>query len=1158
MKKAYLIISAVLLSVVANAAVVTWDGGGTDNNWQTAANWSTDTLPAGNDTVQINSDDTVNLDTEWPANPLEINLDGTMTQNGAMRLWNTRLNVGATATNDLTGNKWLVLWGGGTEVSFDSGATFIQDSGRIQFADNADQTLGFNLDAGGFQTLSANLLHFDGYAGQTIKVDMADYTGMAGTTIVLMDLTGNNGLTDTIFQNDLNPVVANAGVYASSTLQWNETTSAIELVIPGGGGAYEWDGGGSDDNWNTAANWNYDEVPGASDAVVIGSSYTVTNAQQEFASLTIATNSTVLFGEDGLPAASTVTNAGTIKRTGVWRLSGGGTITLTGTGSFGSGITWLDLQGADLNFQDGASFASRASLEHRSGNTFGFTLSETGFTTLELGTLWPGGTTWADATYTIDISAYNSSNGTTITLMDFTGSSMGGTFDPSANSPTVNINAGASGLGSALTFDTDTYDLILTIDPPGNDLPVADDQTISVSTNGPTAFTLVATDPEGSNLTYTIVDAPAYGELAGTAPDLTYTATGGVFVLDSFTFTAFDGEDTSNTGTVTVAFIPNTQAELWSTYHSAICSDVLNTEWLTNWTEGAISMYQIRYELGSLSGTRTNATPKVAAYYAYPTGGTDLPGLLQIHGGGQRGSASLAKYWAEQGYATISINWGGLPLEDGLSNTDWDGLPAGFVRDGVANAVHHNWADPDTYSDGATLYDVVHPLNSSWILNAYAARRALTFLSSLAYVDTNKLGVTGWSMGGRTTVLTSTDPRITCVTPGVGGSGFLYEDWWGLSGTARNTNGVGDVALYGRTAGAESYWPHITCPLLFHEAANDYNAPFDLVTRAMALQPTNVSQRLAISPHFNHRVGTPSYAAKVLWQKTHLAGGFDFPETAQAELDLTQSDGIPRFRVWPDTSTSATIESVDIYYGIERDSRIRFWRDAGAVQAGGYWEATCPVYDTNEMFVAVGIVTYGIDFDLAMPPGLVSPTRSFAVASEVTTVYPVDLASNGVVATATQQQQIDDFTRGYHDWYSLDQTNPHHWQHWTRKVGDPSWRGRDGTELAMDVETTAPGNSLGITLITEQWGGGDANTYSAVVSLPVSGTNSISVAVGAFTNGLGAALTTWEEANQLALRPGDKVDDGLANWSGDTPTFSDLRWEGGPYAPRTGSLFTLW
>jgi dienelactone hydrolase len=545
----------------------------------------------------------------------------------------------------------------------------------------------------------------------------------------------------------------------------------------------------------------------------------------------------------------------------------------------------------------------------------------------------------------------------------------------------------------------------------------------------------------------------------------------------------------------------------------------------------------------------------MAAYYAYPTAGSNLPGIVQIHGGGQKASDSLARYWAEQGYAAISINWGGLPLVEGLPNTDWKGLAAGFVREGVAHATHRVELDPETFDDGCTLFAELHPMNNSYMLNSYAARRALTFLSAQQNVDSNKLGVVGHSMGGETTVITATDSRITCVTPSVGGTGFLYEDWWGLPGTARPMN-TGDFDWFKRSVDPQAYWPLITCPTLFLQAFNDYNAPFDLVVKGMRLQSKTVEQRLAIAPHFNHRFETKSYAALVLWQKAHLTGTFDFPNTAWAELDLNEPYKTPVFRVWPDENTSNAVVGVDIYYGYDRDPRTRFWRDAQAVKTNGHWEAQCGIYNLDEPLYAVAIVTYEINFDLAMPTGYQNPTREFSVASVVRTAYPPTAKLYGVQAAETRNRLIDDFSRGWHDWYLLNDGIPTLWQYWTRKLNDPSWVGPINSDLAVEVVTTT-NNTLGIKLVTT-WNETSASTYITTVPL-IPGINHVTLSASAFTNSLGSGLSGWDEIKLLGLMPGNKAasdNPSLSAWQGAIPVFSDLHWEGGTYPEITSSTGT--
>ena len=55
---------------------------------------------------------------------------------------------------------------------------------------------------------------------------------------------------------------------------------------------------------------------------------------------------------------------------------------------------------------------------------------------------------------------------------------------------------------------------------------------------------------------------------------------------------------------------------------------------------------------------------------------------------------------------------------------------------------------------------------------------------------------------------------------------------------------------------------------------------------------------------------------------------------------------------------------------------------------------------------------------------------------------------------------IDDFQNGFRDWYTLN-GNHRHWQHWTRKVTDPKWRG-PGAKLALTLKRAV--SILGVVL----------------------------------------------------------------------------------------------
>ena len=1116
-----------LFSVGTARGVAIWDGEAGDGFWTNQVNWVANSLPVSGEHIFITNGNSVILPVGTLPNACTVTVSGASTLTasaGVVRLAGSTINV---TTGTLAGGWWDM---GGGKMFFEDGAAATMST----LEHKGNNTFGFKLSPTGFQKLTPGAIRFasTAWSNMTYNIDASMYNVSNGTTVVLMDYTSAG---DTAYTNAFTPTISlitNMGSPAAS-LSFNPATLQLILQYDAPPALPKtWDGGGGDNSWTTPANWNPDGTPIAGDKVLVGAGASVTNGQNAFASLMIDSGASVKFASYA-SAANIITNAGVISYPGTWRLTGAPTITLTGSGSFGSEIGWIDTQGARLNFLDGASVANgNMALELRSGTKFGFTLSNSGFTTLDFGQIWDGGTVWSNISFFLDLSSYNWSNGTTLVLADFNAHTapLGGVFNPAVNITATNM------LGGILSYDTVSSSLVLNLDPPGNDTPFVYNQKVSVYSGTPTDLTLAGTDLDGSNLTFTVHSQPTHGVLTGTAPNLTYTPTNAPFLLDSFTFSAFDGELFSNTGLVKLVFIPNTASELWATYHPAILSDPVNTEWLTNWVEDGISLWQIRYDLGPLTGSRTNASPKIAAYYGYPIGGTNLPGIVDTHGGGQRASIAEAKYWAQQGYAAISINWGAGSLLTNQPNTDWDGLPGGHAHPGT-----FFYASTDPYASASfnTLYDVAHPLNSSWLLNSYAARRALTFLQAQPMVNSHRLGVTGHSMGGQNTVMTATDPRITCITPSVGGTGYDH------------TNGMSNAGLYVRTVDARNYWPDITCPTLFLDASNDFNAPFDNLTKVMSLQDTNVPQIIAFVPHVSHRFDTASYASRVLWQKAWLTGGFDFPPRSKADLDFTGPDGIPRFRVWPDNSTSNAIVGVEYFYSIMNDSLTRFWRNAQGVQTNGYWEAPCPVYDVNEMIVALAVVTYDAGFDLAMPIGYTSPTRYFIVASEVSTVVPPDLVNNGVQQTEVKERLIDDFARGYKDWFS-----PGGFEYWTRKLGDPSWRGPAGGNLAMAVNTTAAGNWLGVQLITKQWNPTDATTYSATVPVPVSGVNNVEIPVSAFTNRLGAALTTWEEVNQLGLMAGRRINSNLPAWSGTTPTFSNLNWSGGNYPP--GEEYANW
>ena len=97
---------------------------------------------------------------------------------------------------------------------------------------------------------------------------------------------------------------------------------------------------------------------------------------------------------------------------------------------------------------------------------------------------------------------------------------------------------------------------------PVNDSPLAAGQEVSTSEDTGVGVTLGASDVEGDDLTWTIVDSPENGTLSGTAPNLTYTPEDNFNGADSFTFKVNDGEFDSNVASVAITVTPLNDAPL--------------------------------------------------------------------------------------------------------------------------------------------------------------------------------------------------------------------------------------------------------------------------------------------------------------------------------------------------------------------------------------------------------------------------------------------------------------------------------------------------------------------------------------------------------------------------------------------------------------------
>ena len=613
------------------------------------------------------------------------------------------------------------------------------------------------------------------------------------------------------------------------------------------------------------------------------------------------------------------------------------------------------------------------------------------------------------------------------------------------------------------------------------------------------------------------------------------------------------------------ATTPQNVTELWNGYAAFDKAMPLAVEVLKAWESDGVVCRLIRYQVGVFKG----APAKVAAFYAFPKGAQHLPGLLQLHGGGQSASLDSAVADARRGYASLSLNWGGNKLNFGRSKESYDGPQTDWGR---LDATHPPQRNPKNHFAGPltpdefTLDSVESPRNSNWFVVLMAARRALTFLEQQPEVDPARLGVYGHSMGGKlTTDLAGIDPRVKAAVPSCGGAGDSPDSPAEPLGRARSNQPSMERACISDNA----YIPRITCPVLWLSPANDFNAHLD----HMAWNWRNVPDdrvRFSIAPHLNHRHTDEHAITQHLWFEQHLKGAFAMPQTPLLVLNLKTADGIPTLTCTPDGSQP--VKRVDIYYAVDPHELTRFWRDARAVQVGHQWQAACPVMQLDQPFIAYANVFYDTPAPyrhMAHAPGQ-DDTDVYALSSRVLSATPAQLQAAGVKATDQPDRLIDDGARGWHDWYRLNWGHPPLWHAVTRKLKDPKWRGPDGARLVFDIKC-ATANTLVVTFNCNAWGafhaGQPAADYAAVKELQGSAdwqTVSVSLAELVATDPkLTTPLANWQTVTEFSLSPsGKRVKDGRQEtiggqaWQG-AREIRNLRWEGGAYASQLSAASAL-
>ena len=483
--------------------------------------------------------------------------------------------------------------------------------------------------------------------------------------------------------------------------------------------------------------------------------------------------------------------------------------------------------------------------------------------------------------------------------------------------------------------------------------------------------------------------------------------------------------------------IPKTIAELYANFDPN--KEPLNVKVIREWQENGITLQMLTYTVGTFKGVKS----QMGAYYAFPTQHErKLPGLLYMHGGGQRAQKETVVAAAKNGFAGISINWGGNKMDDQGANdpgTDWGAVDA---------TQQHNDHYGSCQPDAKTIDSFESPRNSNWYLIVLAAKRAISFLQQQEVVDGTRIGVFGHSMGGTLSVMVAgCDPRVKAAAPSCGGVGAAPEALYARPGNAARPRN--NSQIYMSLIDELSYLKNITCPIIYLGPQNDFNGLVDELFMNWS-QIGSKQVAFALSPHLNHRHDSTAAFDDYLWFEDHLKAAVKMPETPSLHVELKGPNGLPVATLKADAPDK--IDRAFIFYSIDPNGQFRFWRTAEATRAGDVWTAELPLLSADLPLYSIANVYYQFpEIKLEGPPWSKSPDKNFLLSSRLVGFEVGQVKSSGVKITDSAERLITGDFSNLQDWYQLDPANSTWHLIGTRKIKDPKWRGPDGSELAVDV-----------------------------------------------------------------------------------------------------------
>lgn len=295
-----------------------------------------------------------------------------------------------------------------------------------------------------------------------------------------------------------------------------------------------------------------------------------------------------------------------------------------------------------------------------------------------------------------------------------------------------------------------------------------------------------------------------------------------------------------------------------------------------------------------------------------------------------------------------------------------------------------------------------------WFQWVKVARRAVTMLSELRYVDADRIAVMGMDCGAQIAwQLAGIDGRIRALVP-INGGGYLWR-----KGHNRfdDDSAVADddaIRAFSAGVGAETYAKFVSCPTCYIVSSNSLDADIDRAGDILALVPGPCKAFMVVKGS-SSQVSLSVYNGLVTWLKTYFA--HDAPAVALPRLHFKADEK----KLYLQLSSSVTIKTAAVYVSSgEPQSFARSWGLLPEGQLVGTGERVyhIPVTNPDDIVVAYATVTTENGICLSSPVVAVNPSAlgvaaNAATAAQSRIVYTGDMGT-GRFRVATKGFFLDE------------------------------------------------------------------------------------------------------------------------------------------------------